>query len=292
MSILENLFNGILGKTEETESSSKPCTNCSSSCAVCPDACEECRPLKERLIELLYDVEHLDAFYDRYEVVSGLDTDAGTSVCPFCGGVNPASAVSCDFCGSQLRESGGKIRVASAKDIPNPILQAQDVIFQRQDILKKYTQSESTGLLDALSDLLDGGSADTFGDRMTEDEIRATAEAYGVSVAAYLQGLDNGTYLTASAKKKQAEAGNTAFAGPSMMGAYSVGHGGRQDMPGPRPGAAQYRPDHGSRPPMQQRPPVQQGRPGGQRPGGAQGGHAGHGGGRPGGGRGSGRGQR
>ena len=202
MSILGNLLNGVFGNDDKEEASEpKPCSNCLSTCAFHPDACGECAPCKEKLIDLLYEVEHLEEYYDRYEVVSAAVAE-GTVNCPACGAPNPASAVACEFCGTQLREGSAKIQVASASDIPDPIQLAQDVIFERQQIVQKY-EREKSGFLENLTELLSGDEAAALTGRMSTDEVKAVAAEYGVSVGTYLQGLDNGIYLTAAAKKKK-----------------------------------------------------------------------------------------
>lgn len=204
MSILGNLFNGVFGGDSAGSSEPKPCSNCLSTCAFFPDACGECAAYKEKLIDLLYDVEHLEEYYDRYEVVSAAVAE-GTVNCPACGAPNPASAVACEFCGTQLREGSAKIHVTSASEIPDPIQLAQDVIFERQEIVRKY-ERERSGFLENLTELLSGDEEAALTGRMSTDEVKVVAAEYGVSVSTYLQGLDNGTYLTASAKQKKDEA--------------------------------------------------------------------------------------
>ena len=207
MSILKNLINNLNGNDSSGASVKRPCSNCASSCAIMGDACAECQPLKEKLLDTLYNVEHLDAYYDRYEVVDGATETTGTTGCPACGAAVPAGASVCEYCGTQIGESSGKIRVRGASEIPNPIMEAQDIIFERREIEKKYAEQDS-GLFAALQSLVSGDD-DDFGDRMTEEEITATAAAYGVSVSSYLAGLDNGVYLTASAKALEERYGSS-----------------------------------------------------------------------------------
>lgn len=284
MSLFGDLISGIFGKSE---SEVKPCSNCPSDCGIYPDACGECREYKEKLINALYDVAHIDEYYDRYEVVAETSAAVGSTACPYCGGPNPANAAVCEYCGSQLREGSAKIQVASAGDIPDPIQKAQDIIFARQEIVDKYDGGE--GILETLSELV---KSSAFGDRMSTDEIKATASAYGVSPADYLQGLDNGIYLTASAKSKKDKADAAAAAaavagGAATVGTYAVTHGAPHrpsgigvQRPPVRPSAA-----GGQRPPVQpgkrphqghaqsahtqqgQRPGAGNPRPGAQRPG-------------------------
>ncbi len=243
MSILNNLLNGVLGR--DGDSDQKPCASCPANCPVFPNACEECRPCKEKLTALLYDVEHLDAYYDRYEIVPA-GTQTGTVTCPACGAPNPATAAACEFCGSQLREGSGKIPVASASEIPDPIQLAQDVIFERHAIEAKYSGG---GLLDSISDLLSGSCGD-FGDKMTTNEIKAIAAEYSVTVPVYLQGLDNGVYLTAAAKQKQDSSSAAAYAAPiAGAAAYRPAYDDYRPRPAPRQEPPMRRPDpphHGS----------------------------------------------
>lgn len=258
MAILENLFNSLFDQND-SGSSAKPCKNCPSSCTLCPDSCEVCKPYKEKLLDLLYDVEHLEEYYARYEVVANAaDQSVGNVSCPHCGAPNPASACACEYCGSQLRESSGKIQVASAKDIPDPLQLAQDTIFERLEAVNQNTESGGS-LLDGIVSLLGGDRQQSIGDHMTDDEIKQTARSYGVSLATYLQGLDNGTYLTASAKAAQG-CQSGGMAGAASLGALGLGSILGNSMANNRPSAS-----HG-RPPF---PPAHapQSRPGSNRPG-------------------------
>ena len=222
MSILGNLINGVFGGNDGESSEPKPCPNCASSCEFFPDACGECAAYKQKLIDALYDVAHLEEYYDRYEVVSPAAVE-GTVNCPACGAPNPASAVACEFCGTQLREGSAKIQVASASEIPDPIQLAQDVIFDRQAVIQKY-EREKSGFLENLTELFSGEEEAAITGRMSTDEVKAVAAEYGVSVSDYLQGLDNGTYLTASAKKKhdEAEAAKAAAAAAAATAASTA----------------------------------------------------------------------
>lgn len=254
MSILGNLINGVFGGNDGESSEPKPCPNCASSCEFFPDACGECAAYKQKLIDALYDVAHLEEYYDRYEVVSPAAVE-GTVNCPACGAPNPASAVACEFCGTQLREGSAKIQVASASEIPDPIQLAQDVIFDRQAVIQKY-EREKSGFLENLTELLSGDEEAALTGQMSTDEVKAVAAEYEVSVNTYLQGLDNGTYLTASAKKKKDEAAAAQAAAAAATAAAAAAY---------RPPVQNY-----SRPPQQHRPrqerpappPTQHGYPG------------------------------
>lgn len=248
MSLLGNLFENLTGNGNSTDNSEKPCSNCNPSCEIYPNACSECRPYKEKLTEVLYNVAHLEEFYARYEVASMASGSAGASTCPFCGAPNPSGALACEYCGSQLREGSSKITVNSAAEIPNPIMEAQSIIFDRQALIKKYTSENSnsnSGLLGSLLGAL-AGSGDSFGERMTEEEIRAVAEEYGVSVESYLAGLDNGVYYTKSVKaaKDRAEAQMQGNYGPAGIGVAGAGMA----------GAAMYNNNYGRQAYMNQQP--------------------------------------
>lgn len=224
MAILGDILNNLLNLNEDDSSGSgKPCNNCSSACEYFPDSCEICKPYKEKLIDQLYDVEHLAEFNARYEVVTQ-NIIEGTQPCPNCSASNPASAYACAYCGSQLRESNGKIQVSSAKEIPDPIQLAQNTIFERHAAVCQKEESIS-GILEGISQLLGGKDGDDFGERMTNDEIEQIAESYGVSVSTYLQGLDNGKYLTASAKALQQSQNIGTVASVAAVGGTALGIG-------------------------------------------------------------------
>ncbi len=208
MSFLETLLNSMAGDVDEP-AGDLPCANCPSGCSLAPDHCAACQPYKEKLIDALYHVEHMDEFLARYEVVESLP--AGLTECPHCGAPSD-NAFACSYCGMQLRESDGKIRVTSASEIPNPILQAQDIIFERyQNIVQPCTASAAVGggdLLSTLASLLLGEVSEqgqaTLGSKMTVDEIKEAASICGVSVSSYLTGLDNGKYATLAGLKRAA----------------------------------------------------------------------------------------
>ena len=172
----------------------KPCTNCPSSCSIYPDACDECKEYKEELLDALYWVENRDEYYDGFEIVSpNAQANAGTVLCPSCGAPVSATAKFCEYCGTQLSAEAEKIQVHSAAEIPDPILSAQDLIYDRREIVKSY--SKSSGLLGSLKNIF-GSSTDSLdlGDKMTVAEIENMANKYGVTVSSYLAGLDDGLY--------------------------------------------------------------------------------------------------
>lgn len=232
MSILENLFKNILGDEENTSSAERPCTNCPSSCELCPEACDVCKPYKEQLLEAAYQADHIDEIRAKYEVVSDATAKAGTVACPYCGAPS-GNAYVCEYCGMQIQTGSEKIRVSSASEIPNPILEAQDIIYNRYEAVVKPRSEKvsSGGLLASLLELVtdsDSGS-NPYGNKMTEQEIVSAASSCGVSVGTYLTGLDNGTYLTPSAKKEQEKIQQTRtsnagmFAGAAGLGGTILG---------------------------------------------------------------------
>ena len=207
MSLLGNLFNSLFGIKEKEKQVDLPCSNCPSGCSIAPEACDVCKPYKTQLLDVLYYVDDIDAFRARYEVV-GENVATGTYECPYCGAPS-ADPYICEYCGMSIKEDNGKIRVARASDIPNPILQAQDIIWERYgNIVDGYDDDESSGgLLSAISELFTGSSGNShenpLGTKMSEDDIKEAAKLYGVKISEYLTGLDNGKYKTLKAKKKE-----------------------------------------------------------------------------------------
>ncbi len=228
MSLLSTLFSLGKSSVEKTDSTAgHPCSNCPSDCSISPGACSECEPYKKRLIDAVYYVENIDAFRARYEVRELTGND-GKITCPFCGGPTSNHEV-CDYCGSKLGEASAKILVASASDIPNPIMQAQDIIFERYEtVVKKHTvsDSESDSILDRLLAAMTGSEAaeeNSPGSKMSEAEINEAALNYGVSVGDYLTGLDNGKYLTlAGYKAAEAQGSNKTEITPVAAGISGV----------------------------------------------------------------------
>ncbi|MBP3869900.1 MAG: hypothetical protein J6E46_02860 [Faecalicoccus sp.] len=254
MSILSTLFNSLT--KEDDAVSERPCSNCPSDCAIAGDACSICEPYKRKLLDQIYWIEHLDQYYDQYEV-TGIANQA-TVNCPYCGGVSTNPYV-CDYCGSKLSENTGKIRVEKASDIPNPITMAQDIIFERADAVLKNASGTENSLIDSLMSFINGESyTDTqnpLGAKMSESEIKEAASLYGVSIADYLIGLDNGKYLTLAAKKAEAASSTTEYtcipgvAGLGMWAGAMLGDNGFGYRPRPKD------PRHDGRPPKNMRPP-------------------------------------
>ena len=271
MSFISDLVEKVTGLDLDGSSQSTvqhPCSNCPSNCAIAGEACALCEPYKKRLIDAVYHVEHIDEFRAQYEVVSNITASpsGGTITCPRCGGPSVNHSV-CDYCGAKLSDepvSSGKIQVAAASEIPNPIMDAQNIIFERYDaIVKKFTaQKASSGgfLSNLFSDLLgtdfDDDSDSALGVKMSEAEIKEAAALYKVSVGEYLTGLDNGKYLNLSAKKaadaqgrsgwSPAAAGAAGLAGIGMFAHDFMSESGKRKHPQDRP----QRPRH----PDEQRP--------------------------------------
>ena len=233
MSFLKNLFGEISsGSTSTVE---HPCSNCPSFCSICPDACSVCKPYKEKMIDAIYNVEHKDEILAKYEVTGTTASEDKKVVCPACGGTS-ANPYECEYCGTKLSEGTEKIQVASAKDLPNPVLDAQDIIFDRYNAISQYVDNNK-GLLDSLLDgnglfssvlnafagVTSGSSQDAMGCKMTEDEINDMANYYGVSVSAYLTGLDNGKYHTLTAKNTESAYANQGSSSGLGLGAGLAG---------------------------------------------------------------------
>ena len=171
--------------------STKPCSNCPDSCKIYPDACNECQDYKEQLLDALYYVDHLDEYYAGFEIIGNTPAAGGTITCPYCSAPISATAKFCEYCGMQVSDVSEKIQVNSAGEIPNPILTARDLIYERREIVKNYTKKGFLGFLRS-TDTLD------LGDLMTQAEIEKMANTYGVSVSSYLSGLDDGLYSSYS----------------------------------------------------------------------------------------------
>ena len=212
----------------------RPCSNCPSNCALAGPACDVCVPYKKKLIDWVYHVDHLEEFLAQYEVVSPARDAAsyGTTHCPFCG-ANSADPYNCEYCGSVLSEKpapSGKIQVSAASEIPNPIMEAQNVIWERYKAVigkkQAFIKTSIKGSLigDLFSQLFTSENGEEeeesqLGAKMSEAEIREAASLYKVTVGEYLTGLDNGRYLTLSGKK-EADAQKLSGAGltPESIG--------------------------------------------------------------------------
>lgn len=204
MSLFEDVLTSLVG-VSGSASTEHPCQNCPSDCALAPDSCSACKPYKEKLIDAIYKVEHIDEIRSRYVVKDVAEVTSIT--CKYCGATTTGGSV-CDYCGSALEGGSDKIVVSSVKDIPNPILEAQDIIFARYAAVKGGNNSStSDDFLSQIFSLLgEQSTEDVLGAKMTEDEIKSVASEYGVSVSEYLSGLDNGRYLTMQGKKAAQEA--------------------------------------------------------------------------------------
>lgn len=283
MSIINDLLEKITGLDLDGSDSQKktverPCANCPSDCAIAGTACAVCEPYKKKLIDAVYHVDHLDDYYAQYEVVSKPQTTAGgTTHCTHCG-ANSANPYICEYCGSQLSEapvSSGKIQVSAASEIPNPITQAQDIIWERYAAVVGKSTTEKTSSGSFLSDLFSSivGTSDetetesALGAKMSEAEIKEAASLYGVSVGDYLTGLDNGKYLTLSGKKEADAQGVSSSVTPASIGLpgmaaigmmagsiFSSSSRRRPDRIPQRPQQTVYR-DTSSRPAQPQRKP-------------------------------------
>ena len=158
----------------------------------------------------------------------------GQTTCPHCGAPSGNRFV-CDYCGMQIAEDDGKIRVASANDIPDPIIEARELIYERHStIVSKYNSDSSDRVLSGILDLFSGEGSSGLGERMSKEEITEAAELYGVSISSYLNGLDNGVYQTLAAKKKADSAGTITGYGTAAAVGGLIGHNIGQAPP-PKP---------------------------------------------------------
>jgi len=124
-SSLINAFNETSQSSSTSQADTHPCANCPSDCAIAGAICSTCEPYKKKLIDQVYWINHLEDYYNQYEVVSEKST---TVVCPYCGGLSENKKI-CDYCGSTLNTEG-KIQVSAASEIPNPIMEAQNIIYR------------------------------------------------------------------------------------------------------------------------------------------------------------------
>ena len=242
MSIINDFLEKITGLdldgSDSKENAVKhPCANCPSNCVIAGTACPVCEPFKRRLIDAVYHVDHLDEYYAKYEVVSKPQNVSGGTHCTHCG-ANSADPYICEYCGSKLADapaSSGKIQVSAASEIPNPIMEAQDIIWERYDTLMKQfsTVGLKTSMVkgsligDLMSQIFNSDNEDeetsALGAKMSEAEIREAAGLYNVSVGSYLTGLDNGRYLTLKGKKEADKQAASASVPSSSYDPASIG---------------------------------------------------------------------
>ncbi len=240
MSLINDFLEKVTGLdldgSDSPKTTERPCSNCPANCAIAGTACQVCAPYKRKLIDAVYHVDHIDEYYDRYEVVSTpAEVSRGTTHCPFCG-ANSEDPYTCEYCGSRLAEkpaSSGKIQVSSASEIPNPIMEAQNIIWERYAaVIKKSADGSpsSGGFLSDLVSMFTGSDEDkdrsALGAKMSEAEIREAALLYHVSVGDYLTGLDNGKYLTLSGKKAvdaQRQSSSAPQSSAGIPGLASIG---------------------------------------------------------------------
>ena len=235
-----SLFDDLFGMSSEKadRNFTPPSPLCPGDCPIGPEACAECSPYKERLNDALYNVDHIDEYYDRFEVTGSAQSTGQTTLCPHCGAASE-DPFRCEYCGMQLKEGDGKVRVASANDIPDPIIEARDIIYDRySEVVSKYggdasSEGMPTGgsLISMLLGLIadEGGESEGLGARMSREDINEAANIYGVSLSAYLNGLDNGKYLTLERKKAYENAKQSGQINDMGFGGQS-GFGGQPGM--------------------------------------------------------------
>ncbi len=194
---------GLLGLFDTlTDDRKKPFSSCPVFCTSFPDACTECGQYNRKLEKVLYNVEHMDTFFSDY-VIDPNAAPGGERECFNCGAPASPSDIECPYCGEALTNGQSPIRVRSETEVPNPILEAQDIIMDKKEMLSRFQKQKNAnnGILGAIMNV-GSGIADKMGTtkKMTLAEIQETASAYGVSVHSYLVGLDQGTYLTKAGK--------------------------------------------------------------------------------------------
>lgn len=265
MSLFSKLLNSLSGKKESAAVSERPCSNCPSDCAVAGNACSICEPYKKKLIDQIYLIDHIDEYYSRYEV-TGITGETAVN-CPYCG-ARSGNPFICEYCGSKLSEATGKIRVEKASDIPNPVTDAQDIIFERADVIAKYASGTSgssgnsifSSLVSFLNESAYTDTQNPLGAKMSESEIKEAASLYGVSVSDYLTGLDNGKYLTLAGKKAEGLSASTEYtgipgvAGIGMLAGAMLGNNGFGYRPRHRDNRDDKRPAGNVKPPIRQEP--------------------------------------
>jgi hypothetical protein len=181
----------------------KPFPTCPMTCNIAPGSCDECGRLKKQVQQALYFVDNSAEYYDRYEVCNSLTDDEG--ICPTCGAPANSEDTECEYCGADFGTVKTRIKVKSKNDIPNPIMAAYQKVYERQMyiIAEKKKQNTSGGLLKGMMDSVMNmaNQLNAIEKPMPLSDIESTAAAYGVPVRAYLEGLDDGRYLTASGKR-------------------------------------------------------------------------------------------
>ena len=197
---------GLFGFIDSlTDDRKKPYNSCPPLCTSFPDACMECGEYNKKLEKVLFNVEHADTFFSNY-VIDPSAPPGGERECYNCGAPVDVNDTECPYCGEGLSNGLSPIRVRSETDVPSPVLEAQDIILAKKEMLQNFQKQKnaSNGFLGTLASMATNLS-DKMGNlqKMTLSEIQETAAAYGVSVHTYLVGLDRGTYLTKAGKASQ-----------------------------------------------------------------------------------------
>lgn len=191
-------------KTMGVSDGERPYPSCPKACRIAPNSCQSCIALKEQVKEALYFVDNQEEYYAQFEVCDAV-SDAERR-CPVCGAPADVNDPECEYCGAELSAGRVRIRVKSKQDIPSPIMAAYQRVHARQLYMadeQKKRSAEGGGFLRGVVDSL-GNMANQLNGvskAMSLSEIEGTAKEYGVSVCGYLEGLDDGTYLTAAGKR-------------------------------------------------------------------------------------------
>lgn len=204
------LFNdgllGIIGNSPANDEN-KPFPDCPVLCYVHPMACSECSVIKKKINDALERLENKDLVYSGY-VIDPNAAPGGERECATCGAPASASDTECEYCGADLTDGRSPIRIRNASDLPNPAMEAQDLIFERRAVEKRYIKEKNSAAKGVLGTLVGigmslGSTMSGVDQKMSMTELQEMADSYGVSLYSYLKGLDAGQYLTKKGKANQ-----------------------------------------------------------------------------------------
>jgi len=209
---INGLMNGDLSKKVEdyvkkavgASDVKHPFSTCPALCQIAPEGCDQCSALENKVIQALSFIENEDEYYAQFEIC---DTVEETErICSICGAPVGMGETECEYCGAKLSAEKARIKVKSKQDIPNPVMSAYEAVRARKqyvaDQRKKNSSEAGGGLLKSVvgSMVKLTNQINAVEKAMTLSEIESTAKAYNVTVRSYLEGMDNGKYLTATGK--------------------------------------------------------------------------------------------
>ena len=210
MDLFDVLSGGAITKKVQAamgvDGGQKPYPSCPKLCLAAPEGCAACAEYEERIQKTLLMVDHPEEYEARFQVGGPDVAPEGEMVCPVCDGPGALNATECAYCGADLTTAKGCVRVRSKADIPSPALTACQLILTRQRAIRDASMKKKpSGLLgSALSSFNAAAGKMTGIDKdMTLSDIESTAMKYGVSIRAYLEGLDGGKYTTAAGYQAQ-----------------------------------------------------------------------------------------